>query len=138
MALREDEIDRCLDETVAGRSIERSLYCAECGYNVRGLPVIGVCPECGHRYNARRHKMTGIFRPHALALPISEVLSALLSLGVAAVFAAWAVQSPEQGWAFLPVLVFGVLGALFVRVSYLKLARYVHLRNLVRRIREEE
>lgn len=138
MALREDEIDRCLDETVAGRSIDRSLYCAECGYNVRGLPVIGVCPECGQRYNARRHKMTGIFVPHALAFPVSEIFSALLSLGVAGLFAAWAVQSPEQRWAFLPVLVFGVLGGLFVRVSYRKLVRYAHLWNLARRIQEED
>jgi len=29
-----------------------SRYCAECGYNTRGLPRTGKCPECGSPYSA--------------------------------------------------------------------------------------
>ena len=29
-------------------TIEREVACRECGYNLRGLPSTGDCPECGH------------------------------------------------------------------------------------------
>lgn len=28
--------------------IDRDVACVQCGYNLRGLPVTGLCPECGH------------------------------------------------------------------------------------------
>ena len=31
----------------SGVIIERSQPCVKCGYDLRGLPVKGVCPECG-------------------------------------------------------------------------------------------
>ncbi|MCA9310439.1 MAG: hypothetical protein KDA21_04485 [Phycisphaerales bacterium] len=34
-------------ESAGTEKINRELYCVQCGYDVRGLQVTGVCPECG-------------------------------------------------------------------------------------------
>lgn len=36
----------------AHATIGREVHCGACWYDLRGLPYIGRCPECGTRYNA--------------------------------------------------------------------------------------
>ena len=61
MSFSQDEVERLMDQAEPGRGIDTSLYCAACGYNLRGLPHSGTCPECGGRYSTRSHLMKGIF-----------------------------------------------------------------------------
>ena len=61
MVLSENELDRLADEMYLDRRIAHSVYCGECGYNLRTLPYAGRCPECGGEYNARPLIMKGIF-----------------------------------------------------------------------------
>lgn len=45
------------------RRIISDAYCGRCGYNLRTLPYIYSCPECGNPYNARPLTLRGIFVP---------------------------------------------------------------------------
>lgn len=50
MSLTRQEADRLAAKVAAqggGPEIDRDRPCAGCGYNVRGLKISGVCPECG-------------------------------------------------------------------------------------------
>lgn len=39
----------------------RPTICAKCGYDLRGLPVRGGCPECGNSYD--KNNFSGIAKP---------------------------------------------------------------------------
>ncbi len=130
-----DEIDRMMDETVAGWGINVSLYCASCGYNLRGLPYSGVCPECGHRYNARDHRLTGIFLPRALQFPASDLVCALVSVAMTGGLIVWGLHRRQ---VFLLATLFGVLAVFWVRFAVRRVAQYVHGRRILWRIDHED
>ncbi len=75
-----------------GEYVEKPLRCGTCGYELLGLPVEGVCPECGS-------SVVMSLRPHLLRWASSEYLrtlrrgATLLEVGavfrVASVFLVW-------------------------------------------------
>jgi hypothetical protein len=135
MSLGQDEINRMMDETVAGWGINVSLYCATCGYNLRGLPYSGVCPECGHRYNARDHRLTGIFLPRGLEFPASDVFWALICIATTAGLVAWGFRTREM---FFFAAIFGVLTVFWVRFAVRRITQYIHGRRILWRIDHED
>lgn len=135
MSLGSDEIERMMDEVVAGWGINTSLYCGTCGYNLRGLPYSGLCPECGHRYNARDHNLVGIFLPQRLELPVSDVFASLVSLGLAVFLALYGLGEPSL---FLLAAFFGMLAVLFVRLTWRRIGQYIRWRRILWRIENDE
>lgn len=40
------------------------MMCGKCGYDLRGLPVRGGCPECGNTYD--KNNFSGIAKPNSI------------------------------------------------------------------------
>jgi len=135
MSLGSDEIGRLMTESVAGWGINTSLFCGTCGYNLRGLPYSGVCPECGHAYNARDHRLIGIFLPHAVPFPGSDFACTLLSFGMAALLAFLALSDPG---ILLLAIVFGGFGIAFACLTWRKTRLFVRAQRILRRIEREQ
>lgn len=58
---------RVRDRTERGGTVAGSMPCLECGYELRGLPYGGRCPECGESY--AEHTPLPIHRPFAAKRP---------------------------------------------------------------------
>ncbi len=65
-------------------NIDESLYCGACGYNLRTLPTVGRCPECGNGYNTENFPMRGVFLPEERLFPWGDVLTAAFCFCVTA------------------------------------------------------
>ena len=121
-----DELARLSDEVYRDSKIRTSLYCAKCGYNLRTLPFVHRCPECGNEYNARPLNMVGIFVPHHAYFPFGDgaatvfCLVAMLLIAVGSVVVipptTPGVSAPPGPPANLPI------GGLVLSVDYGRLA----------------
>jgi hypothetical protein len=134
MSFSQDEVERLMDQADPGRGIDTSLYCAGCGYNLRGLPHNGTCPECGGRYNTRSHLMKGIFLPHRLSFPVGDFAATVLSLLMTAILLWWGLHNRSM---LLGAVFFGVLSVLFLRLTVKRVGRYMHFYRILRRIENE-
>ncbi len=137
MALTGYDMERLADEQYKNRIITVSVYCGNCGYNLRMLPYIHTCPECGNQYNARPLKMKGIFMPHETYFPASDVAAVLLCAPVAFVLIRGGIKTVDQGRLILGG-VFGVIMIVFMVQAYSRLVRFLKARALARRIALEE
>ena len=96
MVVSHDDLDRLADDIYKNRRISGWIYCGNCGYNLRTLPYVYTCPECGHEYNARPLTMRGIFLPHEASFPLRD-LAALLAcvLGTVVFAVAHSAEKPR-------------------------------------------
>ena len=135
MSMHSDELEMLADQTFKDAVITSSLYCDSCGYNLKTLPYVGLCTECGHRYNARPLKMDGIFTPQRLEIPLGDaaagVLSGLVSAGM--IIRALA-PSPSRGVYVLFAVALGLMSAAFAWIMYRKLCKYMRFRRIGKRI----
>jgi len=132
-----EELDRIADEQYANSHITSSIYCGSCGYNLRSLPYMHVCPECGRRYNAIPRKMTGIFQPTAVEFPFGDVASTVLcgAMGVSIVWRSW---NPAEWGTLMMGISFCVLTLFFGAKSVKRLVHYYRGRFVARRIAMDE
>lgn len=86
MHLSNEELVRISEEIYTDRRISSSTYCGRCGYNLRTLPYVGTCPECGSDYNARPLKWEGIFTAEQVRFPFSTLLGVFVTAVAAVVF----------------------------------------------------
>jgi hypothetical protein len=144
MVITPDELDRLSDDTYKDRRITGSIYCGRCGYNLKTLPYVYVCPECGNHYNARPLSMRGIFSPYEVSLPIRDVAAALVCLGGAVTLAVVAFQTavPAQVTSFaVPygmAVILGLFGMHFAWRALSQSGRYLQAREIARRIAAQE
>lgn len=89
------------ENPLLGRELGGDLPCVVCGYNLRGLSIRGVCPECGAGVRAT---ILAVVDPHAAVLrPISHprlIAGGLVLWAVAGLVAAlicWAPQVARLG-----------------------------------------
>ena len=137
MALSGQDLERLADDQYKDRIITGSVYCGSCGYNLRTLPYIYTCPECGNQYNARPLKMTGIFTPHETYFPASEIAAALLCAPIAFVLIRGGIITADSGRVTLGAL-FCMIMVSFAVQAYMRLVRFIKARALARRIALEE
>jgi hypothetical protein len=136
VAFTRGELEWLAGDQYTGRSIGGSVYCGNCGYNLRTLPHVYTCPECGQSYNARPLTMKGIFQPHDAKIPFGD-LAAMLLCGVASGWLiAGAISNGSRVW-FLIGGALGILAIIFLiraRAEFVKLAKN---REIARRIELE-
>ena len=98
MGMSRSDLERLADDTLKGRILLSSTYCERCGYNLRTLPYVYTCPECGNQYNARPLKMKGIFQPHTTRVPVGDVAAGVFSVGGALLFGISGIRSADRTW----------------------------------------
>lgn len=137
MPLGSGELERMSDEVDINRTLQHSVYCGTCGYNLRFATYVGVCTECGHAYNARPPIMKGIFDPNKVRFPMREILLALVCL----VFGGSIIYNgikPVSDWLLILGAAIVVLGMFYARTGYRELGRFILSLRLRRRIQDEE
>jgi hypothetical protein len=156
MVLDSGELRDLSEELYLDARIGTSLYCGRCGYNLRNLPRIYVCPECGGRYDATPLRMRGIFSTErgyfpfgdALAVAISAVSAVIVGLS-AFDSAGWTAPTPPgtSPWAGVRLtdpfrLVFGgvfaLLAVLYSVKCFRQFGRFLQCRSILRRIVADE
>ena len=137
MGLSEEELDRLADEMYLQRRISSPTYCATFGYNLRTLPHVYTCPECGHAYNARPLKMRGIFLPYEYEPPMSDAAATILCAFGAFLLIARGVNPVDQGLLIIGSG-FGVLAIVYAVKFVLGMLRYLRARSIARRIEMDE
>jgi len=137
MGLSSSDLDRLADDIYKDRRLTASTYCGHCGYNLRTLPYVYTCPECGSPYNARPLKMTGIFLPQQRIFPFDDLASALVLTAAASFLIVRAVRDPAGGLV-IPAGVMAALALAYLYRSTKCLARFFRLFGVARRIAREE
>ena len=135
-AIERDELDFMMDGKHE-RVITDVLFCAACGYQLRMLPYIGRCPECGNSYNARSLHKEGIFVPQSAEFPATDILAALASAGAALWLAGGLIRHFDL-WTLVFLGLFGYLAVAFSRQSYARLGRFIKGQRLAEQIEREE
>ncbi len=135
-AIERDEL-----ELMMGRGRDRvitdALFCAACGYQLRMLPYIGRCPECGNSYNARSLHKDGIFVPESAEFPATDILAALASAAAALWLTAGLIVHFDL-WTLAFGALFGYLAVAFSRQSYTRVARFIKGQRLADEIEREQ
>ena len=68
--------------------IRRPLRCAQCGYDLEGLPARGACPECGCEIVVSLARRLDLDGPPARPAPVNRRLAWALMLGALAILGA--------------------------------------------------
>ncbi|UCE62189.1 MAG: hypothetical protein JSU63_10855 [Phycisphaerales bacterium] len=137
MGLSNSELESMADDIYRNRRITGSIYCGTCGYNLKTLPYVYRCPECGHHYNARPFAMKGIFFPQVTTPPVADPLAAVFFAAIAFPILC-AAFTPFNGSMLFIGLTFAGLTAYFAGRAYVHFRAYQDYRSISKRIIEEE
>ena len=137
MPLSDKERNRFEDDILFDRRITQSLYCGNCGYNLKTLPRSYVCPECGQKYNARRQPMKGIYFPHNVEPPFAQMAGAVISATIAVSLLIGAFKPVNQGRLVVGVI-FAVISICLAAQVYWRTKRLIKFRVLGRRIARQQ
>ncbi len=139
MAVGSDELEKLSDDIYRERRIIGSVFCGKCGYNLRTLPYVHTCPECGNEFNARPLHLTGIFQLYEAEFPFRDAASTVVCALGAVVLGLGAFKPPDP-----PDLIRLVITAFFIlcmmvfaRLTFLAGRRYLLAWRIIRRIKLE-
>lgn len=137
MALSTTELERIADDIYRDRLLTLSTYCGDCGYNLKTLPYVHTCPECGNRYNARALRMKGIFLPNAAELPIQDLFVTLVAAAVTGLIG-YGAFNPLDVIRLVIGLFFAASTIIFAVQVWNKVKRYATAIQIIRKIKLEE
>ena len=137
MSFTSHELDHMADDIYLNRRITGSIFCEECGYNLKTLPYVHRCPECGCDYNARPLTMKGIFLPRNFDFPASRMASALFLLALGGLLAHGANAGRDTVMSVAAAAVVAV-GLLRTYQTWQGVLRYWHAKELALRIAKQE
>lgn len=133
----ESDLERIADDTWKDRRITSATYCGVCGYNLRTLPYVYNCPECGGEYNARPLVMKGIFLPVEGLVPASETWAVLVWAGIG--YAVYALsEKPIEQAVWMVIGVCAALCAISIRMAYTRWRTLIRHKVIEARILREE
>ena len=132
-----EELERLADDAYTDRRITGHAYCSRCGYNLRTLPYIYRCPECGQEYNARPLVMKGLYLPAQAAIPVGDLLAVLLWTVAAAVFLYNAIR-PLNEWLMALAVASVVLVIVHFCLAWVRFRAFFKATAIERRIRADE
>ena len=133
MVMSERDLDKLAEDIYRDRLIATSLYCSECGYNLRTLPYVYRCPECGHGYNARPGSMEGIFLPSRAEFPLMDAVG-MLFFGMIAFSLVLGGLSPVNEGRLIVGAVFVGLAAYFGVLMFRRITPFLRYRSIARHI----
>ncbi len=116
------------------RWFETSTFCGSCGYNLKTLPRVGRCPECGGGYDGRVREMKNILVPESLVLPWGDIMASAIGLTLSALTVYYFLVHGWQWFMLVCGVLFGAAGLFLARVSAREVGHYVHCRRLVKRM----
>ena len=119
------------------RTLIHSVYCANCGFNLRYATYVGRCNECGESYNARALFMKGIFIPAAVRFPMGDILVTLLCCVISFSIFRGALR-PANPWAIFLAVMVGLIAGTYAFLAVRRLSRFLRAARILRRIRAEE
>jgi hypothetical protein len=137
MVLGSDELERLADDAYRERRMAGTVYCGNCGYNLRTLFYVYRCPECGQEYNARPLVMRGIFLPQNVSPPFVEMFAVVLYGPIAFVLIDGATQ-PFEPAKFVMGLGAAILAVVYLWLAYGRWVRVLKARIIARRIAQAE
>ena len=137
MGLDADDLDKLSQDVFTERRIGYSVYCSRCGYNLRTLPYIGRCTECGSEYNARPAVRKGIYVSTEVWFPSVELVSVVFFLGWAAILVIGG-SKPVVPWMLTFGFLFLVTGVISVYLFYRRLRQYLHFRWVARHVEDDD
>jgi hypothetical protein len=137
MSRKPRELDPQTRAAETGRAIGHSLFCGRCGYDLRSLPYLGRCPECGQKYDANATKMEGIFRDEEVELPIGDGLGFLLFAVFTVCLIGSSLKPFASGRLFMG-LITGVLMLVFAVRGYARLETFLSFHRVAKRIRRQK
>lgn len=133
----ESDLERIADDTWKDRRITSPTFCSKCGYNLRTLPYVHTCPECGGPYNARPLVMKGIFLPQDGLAPVTETWNVLVWAAIAAAIYRLSTKPIEPAvWVVIGVC--AGLGLISLRMAYVRWRVLVRHKIVEARILREE
>lgn len=132
-----EELERLANEAYTDRRITGHAYCGRCGYNLRTLPYIYRCPECGQEYNARPLVMKGIFLPAQATVPVQDLFATALWSVAALVFLYNAIN-PLNKWLMALAVASVVLVIMHLCFAWIRFQVLFKALAIERRIRAEE
>lgn len=135
MSLGSDELSR-LTESYGDRRIGGSLYCGNCGYNLKTLPYVYKCPECGNAFNARPLSMKGIFLPVDTSMPWSSALGALCFVTLTVVMLVRGLN-PIDGFRIFAAVLCALVAVYHIWSGKRRLRRFLKYRFIARQIEAE-
>ena len=124
MGFEPEHLEHMLQEQEGPHLMTKSAICDECGYQLRGLPFVGCCPECDSFYSVRGIKTEGIFVPHAAKFPAMDLAAGLAGGGLALWLVAGLVRRFDL-WSLLLVAILGYMGFVFLRQGLHRLRRFI-------------
>ncbi len=137
MPFDDEDREQLAEDMLHDRRINRPIYCAHCGYNLKTLPKSYHCPECGSLYAARSPAWKGIYTQCESRPPVLEFLG-LIIVGTPAVFLVMnAIASPTSGLVTTAVA-FAVLTLILAGAAFLRTTRFLHAQRIARHIADQE
>ncbi|MCZ6654114.1 MAG: hypothetical protein O7D91_13950 [Planctomycetota bacterium] len=124
MALEPEHLEHMLQEQEGPHLMTKSAICDECGYQLRGLPFVGCCPECDSCYSVRGIKTEGIFVPHAAKFPAMDLAAGLAGGALALWLVAGLVRRFDL-WCLLFAGILGYMGFVFLRQGLRRLGLFI-------------
>ncbi len=119
--------------------IDESVYCGTCGYNLRTLPWIGRCPECGSHYNARWKTRHGIFLPQELRFPLGDVFTTTVCAATTGFLALRIAVTHPFPWALGVLCLLLAIATLQALLSTCEsVGRYMRFRSVGRDDRDDD
>ncbi len=137
MPLSQEDLEREADDMFKDRRIAHAVRCGRCGYNLKTLPYIGQCPECGNEYNARPMSMKGIFNACEGGFPFRSFFGAFVGAAGAVVMASWALD-PLDLVGLLLTAIFLWMALMYFWSGCSGVMRMFRAISIRRRIRMEE
>ncbi|MFH0980076.1 MAG: hypothetical protein V2A79_00870 [Planctomycetota bacterium] len=136
MGLSSNDIEKLSKDIFTERRLGHSVFCGNCGYNLRTLPYIGRCPECGNEYNARPAVRKGIYVSTEVWFPGVELLCTVFFLGWAGVWLSTGFK-PVVPWQVTFGSVFLIVGGISAYLFYRRLGRYLHFLWVARHLEDD-
>lgn len=132
-----EELERLADDAYMDRRIGGYVYCGQCGYNLRTLPYLYQCPECGQEYNARPLTMSGVYLPFQATVPVLDTLTVMFwaVVGVAMLYTG---SRPLNEWLIALGAGSGVLAVIYSYRVWTRFRLVFRAMAIERRIRAEE
>ena len=119
------DLERMQQDGEEQNYISETVFCGSCGYQLKMLPKIGRCPECGNHYNTLRRMISGVFTPQTVAFPAFDTAAAIASTWLLIWLIGGLLQVFDL-WGLMLTITFAVLAPIFIKKAYTGIVRYWH------------